>query len=292
MEEASIQHGITVPPLYKFVGAERLVSILKNPSLRFTQPPLLNDPYECHLTLDRKEVMRDFRAYWRERNPAMEDAELDVRIQAMEAERLSDELLRYRDFRNNLGVVSLSEDPLNLLMWSHYGDEHRGAAIELDWTHTDLRPGSTGGSTYSDLVKVDYREDKVCGRPDPDTIIKVLSTKSPHWSYEREWRLIRTLNLTRKVQGDVHVVDFDLSAIKSIHLGANFKAHLLPEIRRLCDEQDGGHIQFLKVAVSPHRFQLRASTLEAHGWALLHREHHFGDAAPEALACLPMEGDI
>ncbi|MBT0177970.1 hypothetical protein, partial [Listeria seeligeri] len=94
------------------------------------------------------------------------------------------------------------------------------------------------------------------------------------------------------VQGNVHVVDFDLSEIKSIHLGANFKAHLLPEIRRLCDEQDGGHIQFLKVAVSPHRFQLRASTLEAHGWALLHREHHFGDAAPEALACLPMEGDI
>lgn len=47
----------------------------------------------------------------------------------------------------------------------------------------------------------------------------------------------------------------------------------------------------LKVDIAPHRFELRATSAQSYRWKLLHREHHFGKAAPEALACLPMEDD-
>jgi hypothetical protein len=133
-----------------------------------------------------------------------------------------DALLQYRERRNSFGVVSLSEDPLQLLMWAHYGEEHRGAAVEIELTHPALLPRSDGRDQYSDIRKVDYTQAKISGLPWPDTIVKVLSTKSTDWSYEREWRLVRTLNLTRKAEDGVHVVDFDMSAIRTVYLGAHF----------------------------------------------------------------------
>lgn len=280
-----------IPALHKFVSADRLISILRSPSIRFTQPQFLNDPYECHLSLDKSAVLERYKAFRKQAEPGINDAQLSNALTIAEDQLVVDALLQYRERRKSLGVVSLSEDPLNLLMWSHYGDEHRGAAIELDWSHPKLRPGSFGGDEFSGLVKVEYTNRKIFGLPDPDTIVDVLSTKSPHWSYELEWRLIRTLNLTRHVHSDIYVVDFDLSAIRTIYLGANFDGSLIPEMNKFCSDNGGEHIRFMKVNVAPHKFELRAIEAGRHGWMLLHRDHHFGEAAPEALTCLPMDTD-
>jgi Protein of unknown function (DUF2971) len=35
--------------------------------------------------------------------------------------------------RGGFGVLSLAEDPLSCLMWSHYSDSHRGFCIEYDF---------------------------------------------------------------------------------------------------------------------------------------------------------------
>jgi hypothetical protein len=51
-----------------------------------------------------------------------------------EDQLIIDALLQYRERRNSFGLVSLSEDPLQLLMWARYGEEHRGAAVEIDLT--------------------------------------------------------------------------------------------------------------------------------------------------------------
>lgn len=279
-----------IPALHKFVSADRLINIFRSPSIRFTQPQFLNDPYECHLTLDKNAVVERYKAYRKESEPDIDNTQLSNSSKLVENQLVIDALLHYRERRSSLGVVSLSEDPLNLLMWSHYGDEHRGAAIEFDWSHPKLRPGSSGHE-FSGLIQVKYTDRKIFGFPDPDTIIDVLSTKSPHWSYELEWRLIRTLNLTRHVQNDIYVVDFDLSAIRTVYLGANFDGRLIPEMTKICRENGGDHIRFLKVNVAPHKFELRAIEAGRHGWALLHREHHFGEAAPEAMTCLPMDTD-
>jgi hypothetical protein len=83
-----------------------------------------------------------------------------------------DALLSYRERRNSLGVVSLSEDPLQLLMWAHYADEDRGAAIEIDITHPALLPGSDGGERYADIQRVEYTQQQVFGIPSPEAIVK------------------------------------------------------------------------------------------------------------------------
>ena len=274
------------------MSAQRLLAMLKQPSIRFTQPSALNDPYECHLTLDRGALLAHYREARRKSEPAISVERLNEALTFAEDQLVIDALLHYRERRNNLGVVSLSEDPLQLLMWAHYGDEHRGAVVEIDWTHPSLLPGSEGGDRYSDIRKVDYTKKKIFGIPLPSTIVDVLSTKSTDWSYEREWRLVRTLNLTRKASEGVYVVDFDLSAIRTIYLGAHFDSQHLNEIHKLTLECEHPKPVILKVDISPHCFELRTTNVEKYGLKLLHREHHFGDAAPEALTCLPMDDDV
>ena len=85
---------------------------------------------------------------------------------------------------NGMGVMSFTETPDNLPMWSHYADEHRGFVIEFDATHDFFR----------ELKQVKYRDnrDEVAGGffgAGENTFLQ----KSIDWSYEREWRIFDSL---------------------------------------------------------------------------------------------------
>lgn len=280
--------------LHKFMSADRAISFLSSRTIRFTQPDFLNDPYECHLTIDRaarKDLLDDFERGYREHFPQCTNEEVKERVKANESMVIEHALLRYRNIRNDLGVLSLSENPLNLLMWAHYGDEHRGVVVELDFTHPSLLRFSAGGNEFSHLCAVRYTKEKVCGAPTPDNVIQTLITKSPEWEYELEWRFIRTLNLLKKVNDRVYVAEIDPKAIKRVILGARFPAERLPEIMREIRVNDLEHVRVEKAVMIPNQFGLRLVDPGKFGWTLLHREHHFGDVANEALLCLTMDED-
>lgn len=80
--------------------------------------------------------------------------------------------------------------------------------------------------------------------------------------------------------------------MKSDYLGARFQAERLEEMTQLLKANGGSHIKLWKVDIAPHRFELCVTEVEQHGWKLLHRKYHFGEAAAEGLTCLPMETDM
>mgnify|MGYP001813079996 FL=1 len=113
------------------------------------------------------------------------------------------------------GVFSLATDPANILMWSHYSDDHAGICIEFD---TESQPGA-----FPNLHPVRYSEESPViekrfanilmnlkdkdpsmdegflarlARDDVDAEwtdheIRVwFLTKSLLWAYEREWRSV------------------------------------------------------------------------------------------------------
>lgn len=128
---------------------DRFISNVKSEAIRFTQPKYLNDPYECHLTFDRFASFADYRKYRKQAQPGISDEELDKTVAIAEEPLIIDSLLQYRKRRDSFGILSLSEDPRNILMWSHYGDEHKGVCVEIDIWGSALRPGSHGGDEYS-----------------------------------------------------------------------------------------------------------------------------------------------
>lgn len=112
------------------------------------------------------------------------------------------------------GIYSLSENPLDLLMWPHYADNHRGVCIRFSLTallNQNLVP-----------LKVNYAP----ARPVSDPILesttamleKGVLTKSAAWSYEREWRLVQN-------RGARQVVALGIPTIDGVILGAGISDH-------------------------------------------------------------------
>jgi hypothetical protein len=112
----------------------------------------------------------------------------------------------------NIGILSLTEDPKNLLMWAHYADSHQGGVVEFDSSHPFFTARHFDEGFTSILKKVKYRRRRpilpilhfkkykifyndylggwlaLLNTADP-----LFFTKGLEWRYEREWRLIRQL---------------------------------------------------------------------------------------------------
>lgn len=94
--------------------------------------------------------------------------------------------------RYDRGVLSLAERANCPLMWSHYGDQHRGLCIGYsipDDVRPDLHKISYGGSRLVQASAVGRMLDgDSAARAEVDEA--VLLRKAAEWRYEKEWRLI------------------------------------------------------------------------------------------------------
>ena len=207
--------------LYKYVTAETLGYILDG-SIRFTQPGGFNDPFELAL-----EVY----------NPCIGDGvEKNFSFDVLSNERLIDKYLLDSNFQHDncndlfsrelisklnhhIGILCLSRNHDSHLMWAHYADEYSGAVIEFDEEHEYFQGLSeVRYSKHRPIIHMDYflHNDKI---PVAD-----LCIKPDVWSYESEWRLIRSLrdckkNKAKKKHLDIYTNEIPLDAIKSVALG-------------------------------------------------------------------------
>ncbi len=102
--------------------------------------------------------------------------------------RIEDELIR----RYDSGIVSLSERDDCPLLWSHYGDQHRGICIGYSVREQEPRKPA----------KVEYRGNRLIQASEVASMLQgdesalkrvnaaVLLRKGEGWRYEREWRLM------------------------------------------------------------------------------------------------------
>lgn len=89
-----------------------------------------------------------------------------------------------RNSMSHLGIFCLSTNPLEILMWSHYTNKHRGFCVEFE-TNND--------PAFKELVQVDYVDDfQEALFYDGVKIGEAVSKKFRVWSYENEWRAIHT----------------------------------------------------------------------------------------------------
>ena len=112
----------------------------------------------------------------------------EVRRRSLLRDHVERELRR----RYDKGIVSLAQKADCPLMWSHYGDEHRGICIGYSVpasTECDVHKVLYGGSRLVQASKVAAMLTGDSGaRMQVDEA--VLLQKAGSWRYEREWRLI------------------------------------------------------------------------------------------------------
>jgi hypothetical protein len=169
--------------------------------------PSLTDDELFRMAIDRYNSV-DFHseAYWI-------DAEENIRIH----------------IKNNFGICSLTSQNDNLLMWSHYANSHTGFCIGLDSEKIFLSVlGILKKMHYSDVFPII----PMFGSG-PLDMIELLMTKSTHWQYEEEFRLIRT-DSTNKT------FNFDNTAIKEIILGCKIDSKDKEEIVSIAKSKNVG----------------------------------------------------
>lgn len=185
--------------LYKYRAVnDRLEQILAYNELYFASPSEFNDPFDCKTPVLYRGGDDDFRNFYlgilREKYPSYSVEKLN---------QMADEILRMgrhrdQDFlkkieretiqetSSRIGVFCLSEIDDDILMWSHYADGHRGICLKFD--------ASAPQSVFVGALPIKYQKQyPMLNRftsSDEERLDATLLTKSEHWVYEKEWRII------------------------------------------------------------------------------------------------------
>lgn len=181
--------------------------IFRDGKLYYARPTTLNDPYEAHIEFDMSSCAEKAKVshlrVLRERNrlngnymetlhQTWEQVKRNVEVQMNHIKNgTMDFHSYYRDVMDHHGVLSLSEERNNLLLWAHYGAEHRGICLGLDWPNTGL-PEAVEVSYHTM-----YREVDIWAHTEQELARLACFQKSAEWSYEREWRSFSTAEYER-----------------------------------------------------------------------------------------------
>jgi len=228
--------GALPSKLYKYVPAER-IDILRNACVRFTPPAVFNDPFELRPALLQIAMASDYER--------LGDVELEHQL----AERFAADHRHSESLRSEIGVLSLTERPDNLLMWSHYADHHRGFLLEFDPAHPFFHQRQTDDDEFHHLRKVRY----AAGRPSTliDSFVnaETLLTKSPQWRYEREWRMLVHFPrfahcLIRKGARKLHLVSIPHGCITGVICGARMSEAGKAKLEQIAADSCYSHLKF------------------------------------------------
>ena len=176
--------------VYHFTNAEHGLSNIANKRIKVAEIDKLNDPFELMAPDTRDKELRK----------AFKETKVDLAKES--------------------GLTCFSEKWSNPVHWTHYGDCHRGVALGFE-------------IPIGLLMRVNYvKERLLVSRETPldlnlnqSAMLKILSTKFDHWSYEEEWRGFYPFTEVQKFHRSVGLPIFqDFSEelqLKKVILGAH-----------------------------------------------------------------------
>lgn len=194
-EQPTAIHHVNRLYRYRSLKSEELEGIFNNIEIYLPNPTLFNDPFECrpNLIIHKGKLSKDY--YIREsvkrariKHNLLKHQEpnyiSNLRMILNDVERMNG---IYEDFIINVGVYCLSAINDDILMWSHYSDGHRGICLEFDTTKNFFLFDVALKVSYDDL----YPSIDIINMGKFDEYRKALLTKSKHWEYEKEWRILK-----------------------------------------------------------------------------------------------------
>lgn len=185
------------PPthLYKYqrLTAHSLSSVL-NGTVWMASPTSFNDPFDCAIPLARSKIKESI-------THALQEVAKRQGIRVDQIPRhnevTKDDALAFEFMRKGLlttmskvGVLCLSATPLEILMWSHYADNHKGFCIEFDFSDgSRLRQLARPVRYQEEIPSMGARE--LITNSEDSFVDTCIFTKARQWAYEQEWRVFQ-----------------------------------------------------------------------------------------------------
>lgn len=152
----------------------------------------------------------------------------------------------------SFGICSFSEIPDDILLWSHYANGHKGFCIEYSRTDENILKGARPVTYPEDdeFPYVDYW--KTEPEEQIEEFAKVVLTKSRHWNYEKEWRILdRPDHIDESYRG--HRSTYPNSMLTGIIFGEQMPEKSRKTIR---DILTGKPVTFYEAKLIKNRFQI------------------------------------
>jgi hypothetical protein len=241
---------------YQSLTSPHTIDNLQKRLIWFSKPEKLNDPFDCatpyliDLDVTEDELLSAYKQMRRLAKDGVskeiaEEIQTRYFSEGKTTQRFKDDYPKFviglmdRSPRTyeKIGIACFSEEPDNILMWSHYSNGHKGICLEFDTKYVPLN------ESYK-VRRVQYKKNypviklialisKTLLRPTP------LLTKSIKWKYEKEWRLLSE-------HGDT-AITYEARALKAIYFGCTIS------------KEDIGRILKLPAKSAPRLYQMKRS---------------------------------
>lgn len=185
---------------YRSMESQELEGIFTERQVCLRKTTDFNDPFDCNpkLIIHMSRLKRELylRTEAKRRFPLADSKTLKRHIINAKINLTSDAEAfakkSYEEFLDNTGFYCLSEINDDILMWSHYADGHRGVCLEFDAINDAVYANRM---LFGQAIKVIYSKRRpvfnIFNIGEPVEFIKAFLTKSDHWKYEKEWRVIK-----------------------------------------------------------------------------------------------------
>lgn len=164
----------------------------------------------------------------------------------------------------NFYVLCLSDKEDEILMWSHYGDQHKGVCLEFDEIpdnelfkilYTEKRPSFNFQEIASFIESYSL---KTIPHNELKSLIyekyKFFYTKSEKWSYEREYRIFK-YDFSHK--NNEQRIFLNCPNITKVYLGCNFLKNSDEKVNEFLSLLKAKEIPYIKFKESSYTFELK-----------------------------------
>lgn len=222
-------------------GKERNYALesIKNNTLWASIPDEFNDLFECAFYYTEDDIF-DFILL---QYPEMIDWIDKARNNWIERNKIQSDYANMQDtmecIKKRFGITCFSQTDIELLMWGHYANSHKGICIEYDEEKINKCKIVKAYVSYVEsLLRIKVFTKEALEKAG----IAMMFMKSKRWEYEQEVRAIAT---PVKV-GDLGTT-WEAPIPKSIRLGVKADERLKAEIKDLCKEKGIELYQMKKV---------------------------------------------
>ena len=267
-----------VRQLYKYSSVnEYTINALEEGYLWFSKPLDFNDPYDCLININYSaelENKHDWLKYIDNEKQSNKSDKVKIFGDSKYIKKYSidiSNIVRSRDnakllnlynhmkhaktfqtFNETTGVCCFTTDPKNILMWSHYGNNHKGICLKFRTTKNSCFYESQYPIQYLGApIKFKYKKNDFIN--ELKAFFLSIYSKSNMWSYESEWRNVKTTHNGR--------VGYDKKDLMEIIFGVNTPEEDIEKVIIATTESGYTNIKYKRIKMELNKYVLRINGL-------------------------------
>lgn len=241
-----ISEGLYPESVYKFRTIDKANDIFQSLDFYFSSAANFNDPFDCALDEEKQYSPSDFSSWiGSSQNGLTKEGKQSLTDMYTQNGQVFNDLVKKikTNAVNTRGILALSKTNENILLWSHYAENHTGVAIKLN-----IAEDPEFFVTPQNIVYTKHYTPLNYLRDSEKSILDTLSTKSIDWDYEEEIRVYKS---------NVGAHKINPLAITDVFFGVKTLEQDITKIKNTCSKNGLSHVRFHQAEKKYGEFALR-----------------------------------